>query len=87
MFHAPCFAPSGETCTLGHKARPDTPLAFYRTVGYLSVIRTKMEILQLDLTAAAALVFSEDLRAPHDTAARVASHLEEDFSDNPHLKD
>jgi hypothetical protein len=56
-------------------------------VGYLSVIRTKMEILQLDLTAAAALVLSEDLRAPHDTAARVASHLEEDFSDNPHLKD
>lgn len=50
-------------------------------------IRAKMEGLNLDLNAAAALVLSEDLRAPNETAERVASQLDEDYADNAWLKD
>lgn len=49
-------------------------------------LRTKMDILKIDLQAAAALVLQEDLRSPKDTAKRVAAMLVEDMADNPQLR-
>lgn len=48
-------------------------------------LRGKMELLAVDLPAAAALLIQEDLRDPDATAERIAAQIEEDFSDNPHL--
>lgn len=50
-------------------------------------LRIKMDALNIDLQAAAALLLQEDLRSPKDTAKRVADMLDEDLADNPHLND
>jgi hypothetical protein len=50
-------------------------------------LRSKMDALHVDLQTAAALLLQEDLRAPQDTAARVARMLAEDLADSPHLRD
>lgn len=50
-------------------------------------LRTKMDALNIDLQAAAALLLQEDLRSPQVTAKRVAAMLAEDLADNPQLRD
>lgn len=50
-------------------------------------LRAKMDALNVDLQAAAALLLQEDLRSPQDTAKRVAAMLAEDLADNPQLGD
>jgi hypothetical protein len=50
-------------------------------------LRGKMDALKVDLKTAAALLLQEDLRAPKETAQRVAAMLAEDFADNPFLQE
>ena len=49
-------------------------------------LRSKVEALKIDLSAAAALLLQDDLRDPKATAARLTSHLTEDLDDNPWIK-
>lgn len=50
-------------------------------------LRVKMDLLHIDLQAAAALLLQEDLRNPQETAKRVTAMLAEDLADNPQLAD
>jgi hypothetical protein len=58
-------------------------LVMYRAVHDLL---KRVEVAQVDLTTAQALILQDDLRDPSATRSRVEAQLAEDIADNPHLR-